>query len=228
MSIENNKSKIGHRQRLRERFLNSGLQGFHDYEVVELLLTLGTPRSDCKQAAKDALMKFGSLNAVLEADPKELQEINGIGPNNVFGLKLSQTVARRYLANRVIGRDIVTSSDEVLDYLKHNLRDKKQEIFSVIYLNGRNEIIGMEDLFHGSLTTSAIYPREVVKKVLKQNAAALIFVHNHPSGNLNPSQEDINITKKLQDAVATIDVKVQDHLIIAGNNYYSFADNNLI
>ncbi len=228
MSIESNKSKIGHRQRLRERFLNSGLQGFHDYEVVELLLTLGTPRSDCKQAAKDALMKFGSLNAVLEADPKELQEINGIGPNNVFGLKLSQTVARRYLANRVIGRDIVTSSDEVLDYLKHNLRDKKQEIFSVIYLNGRNQIIGMEELFYGSLTASAVYPREVVKKVLKENAAALIFIHNHPSGNINPSQEDIKITKKLQDAVATIDVKVQDHLIIAGNNYYSFADNNLI
>lgn len=227
-SIFNIRSKIGHRQRLRERFLNSGLQGFHDYEVIELLLTLGTPRSDCKQAAKDALKKFGSLNAVLEADPKELQEINGIGPNNVFGLKLSQTVARRYLADRIIGHNIVTSSDEVLDYLKHNLRDKKQEIFSVIYLNGRNEIIGMEELFHGSLTNSAVYPREVVKKVLKQNAAALIFVHNHPSGNLNPSQEDIKITKKLKDAVATIDVKVHDHLIIAGNNYYSFADNNIL
>ena len=90
----------------------------------------------------------------MEADPKELQEINGIGPNNVFGLKLSQTVARRYLADRIIGHNIVTSSDEVLDYLKHNLRDKTQEIFSVIYLNGRNEIIGMEELFHGSLTTS--------------------------------------------------------------------------
>jgi DNA repair protein RadC len=228
LSIENNKSNIGHRQRLRERFLNSSLQGFHDYEVVELLLTLGTPRSDCKQAAKDALKNFGSLNAVLEADSKDLQAIKGIGPNNVFGLKLSQTVARRYLANRVIGQDIVTSSDEVLDYLKHNLRDKKQEIFSVIYLNGRNEIIGMEELFHGSLTTSAVYPREIVKKVLNQNAAALIFVHNHPSGNLNPSQEDIKITKKLKDAVETIDVKVHDHLIIAGNNYYSFADNNLI
>ena len=228
MSIENSKSNIGHRQRLRERFLNSGLQGFHDYEVVELLLTLGTPRSDCKQAAKDALKKFGSLNAVLEADSKELQDIKGIGPNNIFGLKLSQTVARRYLADRVIGHDIITSSDEVLDYLKHNLRDKKQEIFSVIYLNGRNEIIGMEELFHGSLTTSVVYPREVVKKVLKQNAAALIFVHNHPSGNLNPSDEDIKITKKLKDAVATIDVKVHDHLIIAGNNYYSFDDNNII
>ena len=227
-SILNIKSKTGHRQRLRERFLNSGLQGFHDYEVIELLLTLGTPRSDCKQAAKDVLKKFGSLNAVLEADPIELQKINGIGPNNVFGLKLTQTVARRYLADRVIGQNIITSSDEVLDYLKHNLRDKKQEIFSVIYLNGRNEIIGMEELFQGSLTTSAVYPREVVKKVLKQNAAALIFVHNHPSGNLNPSEEDIKITKKLKDAVATIDVKVHDHLIIAGNDYYSFADNNLI
>lgn len=223
-----NKSTSGHRQRLRERFLNAGLQGFHDYEVIELLLTLGTPRRDCKQAAKDALKKFGSLNAVLEADPKELQEINGIGPNNVFGLKLTQTVARRYLADRIIGQDIITSSDEVLDYLKHNLRDKTQEIFSVIYLNGRNEIIGMEELFYGSLTTSAVYPREVVKKVLKQNAAAVIFVHNHPSGNLNPSEEDIKITKKLKDAVATIDVKVHDHLIIAGNNYYSFADNNLL
>lgn len=223
-----NKATSGHRQRLRKRFLEGGLQGFHDYEVVELLLTLGTPRSDCKQAAKDALKKFGSLNAVLEADQKELQDINGIGPNNVFGLKLTQTVARRYLAGRIIGKDIITSSDEVLDYLKHNLRDKKQEIFSVIYLNGRNEIIGMEELFHGSLTTSVVYPREVVKKVLKQNAAALIFVHNHPSGNLNPSQEDIKITKKLKDAVATIDVKVHDHLIIAGNDYYSFADNNLI
>lgn len=223
-----NKSTSGHRQRLRERFLNAGLQGFHDYEVIELLLTLGTPRRDCKQAAKDALKKFGSLNAVLEADPKELQAINGIGPNNVFGLKLTQTVARRYLADRIIGQDIITSSDEVLDYLKHNLRDKTQEIFSVIYLNGRNEIIGMEELFYGSLTTSAVYPREVVKKVLKQNAAAVIFVHNHPSGNLNPSEEDIKITKKLKDAVATIDVKVHDHLIIAGNDYYSFADNNLI
>lgn len=223
-----NKSTSGHRQRLRERFLNAGLQGFHDYEVIELLLTLGTPRRDCKQAAKDALKKFGSLNVVLEADPKELQAINGIGPNNVFGLKLTQTVARRYLADRIIGQDIITSSDEVLDYLKHNLRDKTQEIFSVIYLNGRNEIIGMEELFYGSLTTSAVYPREVVKKVLKQNAAAVIFVHNHPSGNLNPSEEDIKITKKLKDAVATIDVKVHDHLIIAGNNYYSFADNNLL
>jgi len=222
------KSTTGHRKRLRERFLNNGLQGFHDYEVIELLLTLGTPRSDCKQPAKNALKKFGSLQAVLEADIEDLQTINGIGPSNVFGLKLTQTVARRYLADRIIGQNIITSSEEVLDYLKHNLRDRKQEIFSVIYLNGRNAIIGMEELFHGSLTSSVVYPRDVVQKVLKNNAAALIFVHNHPSGNTNPSEEDIKITKKLKEAVSTIDVTVHDHLIIAGNDYYSFADNGMI
>jgi len=222
------KTESGHRQRLRERFLNSGLQGFHDYEVNELLLTLGTSHKDCKQIAKDALKKFGSLNAVLEADLKELQEIDGIGQNNVFVLKLTQTVGRRYLADRVIGNNIITSSDEVLDYLKHNLRDKKRETVSVIYLNGRNEIIVMEELFQGSLTNSAIYPREVINKVLKQNAAALIFVQNHPSDNLESSNEEIKITKKLKDAAATIDVKVHDHLIIVGNDYYSFADNNLL
>jgi len=224
--VENKKS--GHRQRLRDRFLNSGLQGFHDYEVIELLLSLGTPRRDCKQPAKDALKKFGTLNAVLEANTKELQEIEGIGPNNVFGLKLTQTVARRYLADRIIGKEVITSVEEVLDYLKHNLRDKDKEIFSVIYLNGRNEIISMEELFEGTLTSSAVYPREVIKKVLKMNVAALIFVHNHPSGNLNPSNEDINITKKLKEAASTIDVQVHDHIIIAGNGYYSFADHNLI
>lgn len=228
MSIENNKSQSGHRQRLRDRFLNSGLQGFHDYEVIELLLSIGTPRKDCKQPAKEALKKFGSLNAVLDANHKELQEIDGIGPNNVFGLKLTQTVARRYLSQRIIGKDVITSVEEVLDYLRHNLKNKKQEIFSVIYLNGRNEIIEMEELFQGTLTASVVYPREVIKKVLKMNAAALIFVHNHPSGNLNPSDEDIAITDKLKEAAATIDVKVHDHIIIAGNGYYSFADHNLL
>lgn len=222
------KNKEGHRQRLRERFLIGGLQGFHDYEVIELLLSLGTPRKDCKQPAKDALEKFGSLNAVLEAGISELQEIDGIGPNNVFGLKLTQTVARRYLADRVIGKDIITSAEEVLDYLRHNLKDRKQEIFLVIYLNGRNEVIEMEELFQGSLTSSVVYPREIIKKIIDKNAAAIIIVHNHPSGNTNPSEEDLNITKKLTDATNTIDVRLHDHIIIAGNDYYSFADHKLI
>ena len=222
------KSNEGHRQRLREKFLNSGLDGFHDYEIIELLLTLGTPRTDCKQPAKDALKKWGSLKAVLEAPPKELKKIKGIGDHNVFGLKLTQDVARRYLADRIVDMDYIQSSEDVLDYLRHNLRDKSQELFMVIYLNGRNQILKMETLFEGTLNTSAVYPREVVKKALENDASALVLVHNHPSGNPSPSQEDLTITKKLKEAARTIDIYIHDHLIIAGNDVYSFADHGLI
>ena len=221
-------SNEGHRQRLREKFLKSGLDGFHDYEIIELLLTLGTPRTDCKQQAKDALKKFCSLKAVLEAEPTGLKEIKGIGDKNVLGLKIAQAVSRRYLADRELDKDFVRSADEVLDYLKHNLRDKNREVFLVIYLNGRNQILKMEELFEGTLSTSAVYPREVVKRALVNDAAALVFVHNHPSGNPNPSQDDLTITKKLKKAAQAIDVSVHDHLIIAGNDVYSFADHGLI
>ncbi len=222
------KSNEGHRQRLREKFLNSGLDGFHDYEIIELLLTLGTPRTDCKQPAKDALKKWGSLKAVLEAPPKELKKIKGIGDHNVFGLKLTQDVARRYLADRIVDMDYIQSSEDVLDYLRHNLRDKSQELFMVIYLNGRNQILKMETLFEGTLNTSAVYPREVVKKALENDASALVLVHNHPSGNPSPSQDDLTITKKIKEAARTIDIYIHDHLIIAGNDVYSFADHGLI
>ena len=218
----------GHRQRLRTKFLKSGLDGFHDYEIIELLLTLGTPRKDCKSVAREALKKFGTLKSVLEADPSKLKEIKGIGDNNVFGLKITQAVSRRFLADRIMDQDFMRSSEEVMEYLKHNLRDKTREIFMVIYLNGRNQILQMEELFEGTLTTSAVYPREVVKRALDHAAAALVFVHNHPSGNLKPSQDDITITKKLKEAAEEIDVSVHDHLIIAGNEGYSFADNGLI
>jgi len=157
-----------------------------------------------------------------------LKEIKGIGDNNVFGLKITQAVSRRFLADRIMDQDFMRSSEEVMEYLKHNLRDKTREIFMVIYLNGRNQILQMEELFEGTLTTSAVYPREVVKRALDHAAAALVFVHNHPSGNLKPSQDDITITKKLKEAAEEIDVSVHDHLIIAGNEVYSFADNGLI
>jgi DNA repair protein RadC len=221
-------SNKGHRQRLREKFLKSGLDGFHDYEIIELLLTLGTPRTDCKQPAKDALKKFGSLKAVLEGNPKDLKEIKGIGDHNVFGLKLTQDVARRYLADRIVDMDYIRSSEDVLDYLRHNLRDKSKEVFMIIYLNGRNQILKMEKLFEGTLNTSAVYPRELVKRALENDASALVLVHNHPSGNSSPSQDDLTITKKLKDAVKTIDIYIHDHLIIAGNDVYSFADHGLI
>ncbi len=224
----NTSKNDGHRQRLRDKFLKSGLDGFHDYEIIELLLTLGTPRTDCKKPAKDALKQFGSLKGVLEADPADLKSIKGIGDKNVFGLKIAQAVSRRYLADRIVDADFVRSSDEVIDYLRHNLRDKSREVFIAIYLNGRNQVIKMEELFEGTLTTSAVYPREVVKRALDHDAAALVFAHNHPSGNPNPSEDDLSITKKLKDAAEAIDISIHDHLIIAGNEVYSFADHGML
>ena len=222
------KEGTGHRQRLRERFLKAGLDSLRDYEIVELLLTLGTPRRDCKKPARDLLAEFGSLRAVLEASSADLKKIKGIGPANVFGLKLIRAVIDRYLKDRIIERDFIESSEQVIEFLSHTLSFRDRETFLVIYLNGRNQILASEELFTGTLTTSAVYPREVVKKALSNKAAALIFVHNHPSGNLNPSKEDIAITKKLKAAVATIDIAVHDHIIVAGNGHYSMADHGLL
>ena len=223
------KSQEGHRGRLRDRFIKSGVSGFHDYEIIELLLTLGTPRKDCKQQAKEAIRKLKTLRGVLEASTDELQEIKGIGPHNVFGIKLFQEISERYLKERIIGKKIqLKSSKKVHDYLFQSMQKDKKEIFKVMFLDGKNRLIEAEDLFEGSLTSSVVYPREIMKKAIKYNAANLIFVHNHPSGDPDPSPSDKDITKELVFAGNLMQIKVMDHIIIGGNKYFSFADEGLI
>ncbi len=221
-------SPQGHYSRLRQRFLSAGIDGFLDYEVVELLLKLADNRRDQKITAKLLLNTFKSLRGVLEANPEQLKKNKGIGDANIFGLKLVQSVARRYLKEQIIGENYIQSSENVLDYLRHNLRDRGREVFLVVLLNGRNQILDIVELFEGTLTTSAVYPREVIKLILEKDAAAVIFVHNHPSGNPNPSKDDQNLTQKLKAACSTIDVQLHDHLIIAGNDYTSMADKGMV
>jgi DNA repair protein RadC len=219
---------VGHRQRLRDRFFQNGLESFHDYEVLELLLTLATPRKDMKPQAKELIRRFGSLAGVLDAPMLALQDIKGIGAANIFALKLPHSIGRRYLFEQTKGKDYLRSSRTVKDYLTHNLRERNREVFMVIFLDGQNQVIKMEELFIGTLTTSAIYPREVVQKVLDYDAANVILVHNHPSGNLTPSNSDRAVTKKLQTALTAIDVDILDHLIVGGNEFFSFADHKLL
>ena len=214
----------GHRRRLRERFLTSGLSGFHDYEIIELLLTLGTPRKDCKQAAKEALKTFRSLPAVLEATPAQLNQIKGIGPKNLIALKLIKAVADRYLETKVIKTNPIDNSKDLFDFLFHQFREKKRECFHVLFLDARNRIIASETLFEGTLTASSVYPREVVRMGLDYHAAALILVHNHPSGDPRPSVEDVAITRQLIAACNLMGMTVHEHIIIGSNQYYSFAD----
>ncbi|MEA2005390.1 MAG: DNA repair protein RadC [Acidobacteriota bacterium] len=218
----------GHRKRLREKFLKGGIEVFLDYEIIELLLTLGTPRQDCKTQAKEALKRFKTLRGVLEAEFNELQEINGIGPHNVFGIKFVQEVSRRFLKDKMISQPVCHSSKDVFDYLYHALRDSKKEKFKVLFLNAKNRILEERTLFEGTVDSSVVYPREIMEKALKHGASSLIFVHNHPSGDPMPSESDKDITKELIFAAHIMQIKVLDHIIIGNNCYFSFADKGLI
>jgi len=221
-------SRQGHRRRLREKFLRSGIEAFLDYEVVELLLTLATPRRDCREPAREALRRFKNLRGVLEASLEELQEIKGIGPHNIFGLKFVHEVARRFLRDKMMSRPYCRSSREVFDYLFHSLRDLKKEKFKVLFLDVKNQIIEEKTLFEGTVDASAVYPREIMREALKHNASGLIFVHNHPSGDPEPSLCDKEITRELVFAAGIMQLKVLDHIIIGNNRYFSFADAGLI
>jgi len=218
----------GHRKRLRERFIKAGVSGFHDYEIIELLLSLGTPRRDCKQPAKEAIKRFKTLRGVLEAPSEELQQIDGIGAHSTFGIKLVQEVAREFLKSKIIDKPFYKSSREIFDYLYHSLRDLKKEIFKVIYLNSQNQVIDSADLFSGTINSSSVSLREVMEGAIRNNAVSLILVHNHPSGNPVPSTSDKDLTRDVVCIGKIMRIKVLDHIIIGDNRYFSFADDGLV
>jgi DNA repair protein RadC len=219
----------GHRQRLRDKFLKQGLSAFSDLEVLELLLSLGTPRQDCKDRAKKILKRFGSLPVVLEASVAELQEVPGIGPKNAFAVKLIHEVARKFLREKVQGKTYVKAAADVVKYLWHSLSHRKREVFVVVFLDAQHAIIEVEDLFEGTLTSSAVYPREVLRRSLDHHAAALVLAHNHPSGSNRPSKDDKALTLRLYTAAKLFDIEVLDHIIIGeAGSYYSFADEGVM
>ena len=202
-----------------------------DWNFINLndgVLTLAMPRKDCKDAAKAAMKQFKTLQGVLEASPKALCEVPGIGPKNLLGIKLIKAVADRYLEKRLLHKDALNNSKELFEYLYHSIRDKTRECFNVVFLDAKNRVVATETLFEGTLTASSVYPREVVLAALNQHAAALIFAHNHPSGDPKPSQEDIAITRQLVFACKVVGITVHEHLIIGNNRYFSFADEGYI
>jgi DNA repair protein RadC len=225
---DNTDRTAGHRSRLRKRFLSAGLERFSDEEVVEFLLSLGTPRKDVKLPARETLARFGSISGVLSASLEELTEVGGIGTKNALYLKFIHDVAGRYLKDRAIGKPFFGSSKDIFDYLFHSMRDLTREVFRVLFLNRKNELIGDEDLFMGTLTGSAVYPREIMTHSLQHNAAALVCVHNHPSGDPSPSPEDRRLTRDLIWTGKLLGIQILDHIIIGHNTYFSFADDGLV
>lgn len=217
----------GHRGRLRDRFLAKGLDGFTDVEILEMLLSFGTPRHDCKEQARNLLKKFGSFSKTLEAPIASLGSVKGIGPKNSFALHFVHAVASHYLKERLQGRHYLHSSREVADYLVHSLRGLKKEVLTVIFLDSSHAIIDSEVVAEGTLNVNTIYPREIIARALHYHAAALVLAHNHPSGSLQPSPQDITLTKTLFLLCSCMQIQLLDHLVV-GDGSFSFADHGLM
>lgn len=217
----------GHRKRLRDKFLQSGLSGFLDYEIVELLLTLGTPRKDCKPIAKMAISKFKGLTGVLDASIDELQQVEGIGPSNAFGVKLFQAVAERYSKQKIDPRVLLDSPQLVFEYLKEKIGKEKKEHFALLCLDTHKKLI-VDDVSIGILNASLVHPREVFKKAILNNSAHVIVAHNHPSGDSKPSGDDLNTTNRLVESGKILGISVVDHIIVTNNGFTSLRGMGLI
>jgi len=221
------KRGAGHRARLREKFLNHGISAMSDEEIVELLLSFGTPRADCKPAARELLRRFGSMAAVLDAETDALRETKGVGEKNVFGLRFIPDVAKRYLQRKIERKNVVHNSQDVKAYLSATLASLKREVFLVIYLDSQHHILDSKVLCEGTINVNTVYPREVVTSALRRNAAAIIIAHNHPSGSLQRSVQDDRLTKTLYLACNMMHIRLLDHLIV-GEDVYSYADNGIM
>jgi DNA repair protein RadC len=219
----------GHRERLRRRYLKSGIDGLQDYEIIELLLTYTILRKDCKSTAKKLLFKYKNISNFFTLDKSEFISNKDISERTFILFKLIGDIIEKKLYNDVTGEKIKLSSNKkLIQYLKYNLGSKKIEIFKVLFLNTQNELIKDENLFYGTVDKSAVHPRELVKKVLEYDAKSVILVHNHPSGALKPSESDILITSKLKHLLEKLEIKLLDHIIVSPNGYFSFLEGGIL
>ena len=168
------------------------------------------------------------MRGVLEAPPDELQDIKGIGPVGVFNIKFLQAVGREFLKEKSLQKPVCNSSQEIFDYFYYSMRDLKKEVIKVVYMDSQNRILEIRDMFQGTVDSSYIYPREVIEGAIKCHSVGLVIVHNHPSGNPQPSESDKELTRNLVYAGSVMQIKVLDHIIIGDNKYFSFAGEGLI
>ena len=220
----------GHRKRLRERFLKNGLSGFAEHEVVELLLTLAIPRSDVKRPAKALLERFGSLRGVLDAPRSELRSVAGVGEVAAASLRIIRESATLYLQQASEGVEVLRDPKRLADFWRMRIGALGHEVFAVAYLDSAHRLLrdGVETLQEGTIDRAAVYPRRVVEAALRRQAAALVLAHNHPSGNVEPSEHDKVITRAVVLAAETIGLRVADHLIVSPDRAFSFRKAGLL
>lgn len=215
-------------ERPREKLIEQGAASLSDAELLAIFLRVGVVGKSAVDLARDLLTQFGSLNAIFNASEHALSQVHGIGSSKYVQLQAIFEMSRRALGEQLQQQDVFNSPQQVHDYLCLKLGGLSREVFLVLFLDAQNRLQASEEMFSGTLMQTSVYPREVVKRAMHHNAAAVIFAHNHPSGVAKPSQADELITKQLKQALALVDVKVLDHFIVAGNQTMSFVERGLL
>ncbi len=231
----NEKDSQGHRERIKEKFLKNGIDGFAEYEILELLLTYCIPRKDTKPIAKELLNKFKSLDNIFKADFDKLSAIDGLGKNSIAFLKLigdlPSIIYKDELKNKkLVDKETlkISNKDILLKYLRNKIGYEEIEKFYVLYLSSSNEVIEFEENSVGTLDRSSVYPREIYKKIINLNAKSVILAHNHPSDNITPSKCDIELTNEIAKGLKNFGALLIEHIIITKNSYFSFLEEGLI
>ena len=224
-----NDYRSGHRQRIKKKYLEIGKDAFNEeYELLELLLTFSIPRRDCKVIAKQLLEKFGTLSNIFHESRENLELISGVKENSYILFKLILDLNKHILKEEKLKEVHINGTDDLVKYLRQDIGFIKKEVFKVIFLDSSNKFIEEETLFKGTVDKSYVYPRELLEKIFKYGAKSVIFSHNHPSGNIKPSKQDVNFTNRMKKLLKELDVRLLDHIIIGRNSYFSFLENELL
>lgn len=211
----------GHRSRVRQRLIKQGADALLDHEVIEAVLALAIPRIDTKPLAKALIHEFGGVAGLLTADPDAILRVKGMGERSVAALKIVQAAALRLLQDEVRGQPVLSSWQALLDYLRADMAHKTTERVRVLHLNSKNMLVRDEIMAEGSIDQAAVHPREVVRRAIDLGSAAIILVHNHPSGDPAPSRADIQLTRDIADAGKKLGIAVHDHIIIGADGHSS-------
>lgn len=221
--------KKGHRERLRERFEKNRFEGFHEYEVLEFLLTFIFRQGDVKPLAKELIKTFGSFAQVLDAPLEELEKVKGMGKVSALSLAIyREAFAWYHKSNLITDKEQITKMSSLVEMLRANIGHKANEVLYAIFLNAKNEVLNTKELGEGTLTQSSAFPRKIVEEAIKAKATSIILAHNHPGGVAEPSEHDESITSEIQKALALIEISLQDHIILTNTEYYSFNRNGLL
>ena len=220
--------KQGHRERLRKRYLQAGGEGMSDTDLLELLLTFPILRRDVKLYARRLLDRFGNISGILDADMDDICQVSGLTEKSAFLFRVIRDLCERYLHEKMIHSDVINTPGAVSNYAKLKLGNCHEEVLMIIFLDTKNHVISSAIHTRGTVNSAIVYPRNIAAEALRQNASGVILVHNHPTGDVNPSHEDILFTNRIRQSLTALEIRLLDHLIVGKDAILSFHEKHLL